>query len=166
MSGDRLNVLEGRVDSLANLSAGNDEEIGELREEIQDVRLELKHLREEVAELQDQTDMLKSVRRAGASNREEKVAIVLMNIREKAERGGRGQMTAENIVDTLQNQIERTTAYSIMDKAVEMVEKPDVLFVERFDRHDDRNTRLVMDRTEGDLPPTLEGFDLRQGGTA
>lgn len=163
---DRLDAFEQRLDSIANIAVENDEEITELREENQSLRLELKHLREELADVQDQTDMLKNVRKAAASSREEKVAIVLMNIREKAQQHGEGRMDPEDIVNTLQNQIERTTAYSIMDAAVEMVEDKDILYVDRYDRHDDRNTALVMDRAEGDLPPALAGYDLRQGGTA
>lgn len=158
--------LEQRLDSVVNIAVGNDEEIEDLREEIRDLRLEVKHLREEMADVQDQTDMLKNVRKAAASSREEKVAIVLMNIREKASKNGVARMEPEDIINTLQNQVERTSTYGIMDAAERMVDDKDILYVDRYDRHDDRNTCLVMDRSEGDLPPQVAGFDLRQGGTA
>jgi hypothetical protein len=54
--------------------------------------------------------------------------------------------------------------YSTFEKAEGLVGDRDVLWYRNEPRHSDKNSRLIIDIREGDVPSVAEGHELRVGG--
>lgn len=158
--GARITQLESRMDSLAKLVSELDEENEQLRAEIRDLRDENELVRRKIDRIEDDTSMLGDIRQGNATDRERRMATILLTLRNDAiESGGSSTMNAKSCHDALNREGDRTSMYDLMEGIPELVESDSVRYINE-PRSSPRNSRLEMDKSEGPLPTTFKGHDL------
>lgn len=156
----RLDQLESRIDSLAGLVAEHDEELEQKDARIQDLRNENEVLRRKLEKIEDDTSMLGDIRQGNASERERRMAVILLTLRNDAlQSGSVVTMDAKACHDAINRAGARSSMYGLMEDLAEMAESDSVRFV-RESRSSSRNTRLEMDKSRGPLPTTFKGYDI------
>lgn len=153
----RLNALEGRMNDIADIAIENDSRL-----EQHDARLS--ELTSSVDRMDDTLELLADVRRNTSSRKEQRIAKCLITLRRKANAGDTtlGSLDAEGIVDALSGKIDRTSTYDLMGYIVEAVGDQDVCRKETYGRNDAKNTRVVLDLGNGDVPEQYAGYQLRE----
>jgi len=143
----------------------------DLREELQAKDERIAELEDCVAqqqdiieELQDRTDMLETVKKASSMKIDQRAAVLIQVLYNKA--WSRGRKTNEepraaldynDASNALGGCVGRSTIYRTMTKAEQLVDDTDVLQKIKEDRSSSKNTRLALDLTEGDLPSRVDG---------
>lgn len=158
--------LESRLEVCVSLVQDLRDEVEDNEDQIKELRAENEALRRELDQVKDRTDLLQQVRRASSRPKEEKVAVTLTVLRQRAERqGGSASMQWDGVVNALGGDIDRTTSYDIMQAAADMIDSDAVRYVKE-PRSSKQNTRLVMDLNAGRLPHTIAGHDITGQGEA
>ncbi len=175
--------LEARVDELEEMvgefkaaskaafqkAKSAESELGDLREDHADLQTEVETLRDENAaleqeldEVRERTDLLQAVRQASSLDSEEQAAVCIQNLHNKAQNNdGRASLSPSEGLSALGHSIDRTSVYDVYRRAERLVGDDDLLWYQSEPRNADKNSRLILDLTEGSLPSTVAGHDVR-----
>lgn len=148
------------------------EENTTLQEKVNDQQETIQELQDELSRLEDRTNLLQHVKKASALESEEKIAIILQTLVEEAEQKRKNGKTASAAMDapqavkTLGGGVDRTTMYDLLPRAAELVGKQEekVCYYLREDRASQKNSRLVVNLENGEMPAMVEGYDISTGG--
>lgn len=172
---DRLDELEQRLESLqmdvkqsGNLAKDAIQTANEALQQVDDVQDNLsgdvRELEARFDDLADRTDLLKHVKQASALSRDEKAVVCLQTLVTEAQDGdGRAAMNAREAKKALGGGVDRTLMYKILPHAADLVDDEDVVWWQTESRSSQQNSRLIIDLTNGDVPGSIEGYDLTGG---
>lgn len=150
--------LNGAVQIARNAT----QRVSELEDEVAHERQRRKELEEQVEKLSDDRELLNKVRRNGADSYSTAAAVCIQTLAREARNNAsqRAEMDAKSCVRTLNSTIHRTNTYDVFDEAEELIDDRDVVWKQKESRSSPKNTRLIVDLSEGDLPAQIEGHDL------
>ena len=127
---------------------------------------ENEQLRAELAEVRERTDLLQAVKQASALESEEKAAVCIQNLFNKARNNdGKAALPPVEGLSALGNSVDRTTIYDVYRRAERLVGDDDLLWYQSEARGSDKNSRLILDLNAGTLPSTVAGYDIDGTGT-
>lgn len=131
--------------------------ITELETRVEELETQLEH-----RELGD--ELLANIAEGGRTTTEERTAVVVETLRARAavRNPPTHALDAGDIANVLQGTIHRPNVYPLMDAIAEEIGRPDVLWKETESRSSSKNTRLVLDLREGDVPDTVAGQHIEK----
>jgi len=150
--------LNGAVQIARNAT----QRVADLEDELAHERQRRKELEEQVEKLSDDRELLNKVRRNGADSYATAAAVCIQTLAREARNNAsqRAEMDAKSCVRTLNSTIHRTNTYDVFDEAEQLIDDRDVVWKQKESRSSPKNTRLIVDLSEGDLPAQVEGHDL------
>lgn len=161
------------VDDFERMMRRIENELDELKEQvnsqqdrIDDLEVENERLRERWKRTEERTDLLQHVKQSSALAPEERAAILIQTLHNKAvaseQRGepAQSELDANQGVSALGGSIDRTLMYSTFEKAVELVGDEAVLQYKKEDRGAAKNSRLLLNLEAGELPATVAGHEI------
>lgn len=156
MSGDisdRLEDVERRLETLSDVAVDNDAEIEEVQREVSGLRQDyddrISTLERELEQVSQSLAFVEQAAAAEASSQEARAALCLQTLVNKAQNnGGVASMDYDGVLDALQGEPHRSTAYDIMETMARSC--PAATHITE-DRGADRNTRVEL-RTDSDDP--------------
>jgi uncharacterized protein YigA (DUF484 family) len=139
-------------------------------EEIDDLQEEIGRLERELREVRERTDLLEHVKKAASLKPETRAAICIQTLynsamkrkRDSTSDKARASMDYKGAENALGGAMNREPIYRTFDRAEKLVGDEDVCRKIKEDRSSDKNTRLVIDLTEGDLPQTIAGHEITE----
>lgn len=151
--------------------------VNELEEELDERRTrdanlveQIQSLERELADLRERTQLLQAIQNAGALKKDQRVAVLLQTLYNKAKRhereeGGAARATADinTYEDALGGDVEQTYFYRDASAAVEMVGDEGVLDFKQEAPGARKNSRLILDLEAGDLPAIIAGREIGEG---
>jgi len=160
---DTVQRLQGRVEALSK-------RIGVVEDQNEWLEQELKAREERIDELERRLDRQEELKHllirmeGNAANKPERRAGVLIKTlyNEADASNGRASLDATQAQAALGGGVDRTLMYSTFDTAVELVGDEDVVWVTRESRASNRNTRLEIDLSAGDVPETVAGVAVTE----
>jgi len=162
--------LEVRVDTLSKGLAAARESIDELKDDLEAEREERRRLQEENAELQEEierldarTDLLKLVDNSDDMTGQQRSITLIQNLHKAAQkernrgRSAKASVNREEAETALQHpDVDRTTIYDDMRRAVRLVGNKDVL---KYNTATGGESRLKLNLEAGGLPNEIVGQD-------
>lgn len=166
MSDGRLDALEAKVDALAKQKDRLKQQTEWLEDELRCANGEIAELREEVERLDDTNELLEQVGQADSGKPAQRAAVLIRTLRTRAEQSnGQASLDVTCALDVLRlDRDKRTLMYSTFEKAETLVGDRDICWYRNEPRHSDKNSRLILDMRDGDVPKVAEGHELRVGG--
>lgn len=148
---ERFDALESRLDTMSSLVVENDGEIEELQREVSGLRKEyqerMKAVEREIQTLNQSLGFVKQAAAAESSSTEARAALCLQTLVDNAKtNGGNARMDYNGIVNALQGEVHRTTAYDIMR---EMDRCCSAVTFHEEESYAEKNTRVEL-RLDGD----------------
>lgn len=170
------NDLETRVIEAENRLEAYFTRLTKVEDQNEWLEKQLKQKEERINELESQldtiqgrTDLLDRVEDATARKPEERAAILIQTLYNKAEASdGRASLDVGGAVDALGGGVERTLMYGetgTFQKAVDLVDDENVLELKKEDRWAEKNTRLELDITDDNLPEKVAGVRVHGGAS-
>jgi chromosome segregation ATPase len=174
---DELDALQSRVNDAEASANKAKREAFELREELiqRDQRIdELEAAVEEQAQtikqLRDRTGMLDNIEDGASLKIDKRAAILVQNLYNQAWKRKESSLneTPSASMDyhgaeaALGGGVDRANIMRTFGKAEELVDDDDLLWKEEEDRSSKKNTRLILDLSEGDAPQKIAGQDITQ----
>lgn len=173
----RIDELEGRLDAFNELIDFQDDviedqstKINQLQQTVDQLESDFQQYRRQIeatiGELEQRTDLLKDANASNASTAELRAAKLVQKLADKADRKAtdREWIDHEEAWSTLNYEPDRTSVYDIFRKAEQLVSRQDVLYYVSENRGAQKPSRLVFDRTAGELPGVVAGTDLEGCG--
>lgn len=166
---ERITRLERLTDVLRDNLKEERDERREVAKELQCAQSTIGELEDQVEtlknEVDDQTEIMRKAMRSSSLKPTERAALLIQIMWRDAKRdpNGKATMTVKEAYDSLQRDVTRNAFYGehgAFQKAVELVDDTDVLYLVKESRASKKNTRLVLDLEEGYPPQTAQGFDL------
>ncbi|WEL29875.1 hypothetical protein [Haloferax volcanii] len=156
---ERLDELEAENAALRQDMQGLISQHKQALGRITELEDEVERLEDELESVRDSEELLKSVRKNGATTTEERAAVLVdvMAMRASARDPPRYELDASGIVDVLHGSIKRPNTYGLMDDVERIVDRPNVVWKQTESRSSRKNTRLVLDLSKGDLPTQIAG---------
>ena len=159
----RLADLEQRVEALST-------RIGVLEEQNEWLENELKRRDERIADLERRVDRYEELHdlfarmEGNAANKPQRRAGVLIKTlyNEADASNGRASIDATQAQAALGGGVSRPLMYPTFDTAVELVDDRDVVWVTEESRASNRNTRLEIDLSAGDVPEAVAGVTITE----
>lgn len=164
--------LETRFESLIDWVEGLEDQVEEYAKENQALREEIERLDERERELEarlneveSNTSLLAKAKQDSLSNPEERAVACIQKLTKKADRTGADRvfLTQEEGWDAVNYDVDRTTVYGDFRKAEELLGRPDVVWYKSEPQSSEKDSRLILDRTSGELPDTVAGYTLQEG---
>lgn len=160
---DRLADLEQRVEALST-------RIGVLEEQNEWLEGELQNRDERIADLErrlgryeELKDLFTRMEGNAANKPDRRAGVLIKTLYNEADASNeRASVDAKQAKKVLGGGIDRTLMYSTFDTAVELVGNEDVVWVTRESRASNRNTRLEIDLSAGDVPETIAGVAITE----
>jgi HAD superfamily hydrolase (TIGR01549 family) len=166
---ESLTELANRTDGAVNIAQRAIRRVNELEEQLDERRNRDQNLVEQIRDLErelnehrENTRLLKAINRASSSQKGHRVAILVQYLYNKAKRHGRedgGQPAATADINdyeaALGGDVEHTYFYRDAKAAVDMVGDTDVLTFRKEAPGARKNSRLILDLTEGNLPSAI-----------
>lgn len=140
--------------------------VNEQNERIDDLEAENEALRQRVEELEEATSLVSQVNESRALDVDDRAVICLQTLANDAGRDGKATMTVSEGWSTLGREFDRTRMYDVLRRAVSLVGDDDVCWFQKESRGSQPPSRLILDRSAGDLPETAAGKPLRREVTA
>jgi len=144
------------------------EEQDVLRETIESLQRENDELREEIARLDARTDLLTVFEEVDQMEAKQRSVVLIQHLKREAERKRGNDRDAKAAVDRKEAaralqfpDLHRTTIYSDMRRAAEMVDDENVL---RYAKNSGDQRRLELDLEAGDLPGNVVGRNVNHRG--
>ncbi len=172
---ERVEELEAAVERLSNefdvamqVARNATDEADELADELAHERQRRKEMEQELEKLTDDRELLNTVRRNAAGDRQAQAAICIQSLARQARKSAnnRASMDANACQDTLQGNIDRTNTYDVFEEAEELVQDTDVVWYQKESRSSKKNSRLIVNLDGGSLPAQVAGVDLTEEATA
>lgn len=162
----RLADLEGKLQAVINKNQHLEDQTEWLEEQLRQANDEIAELRSEVDRLSDTNEMLEQVGAADSGKPARRAAVLIRTLRTRANASdGRASLDVTGALDVLRlDRDKRTLMYSTFEKAEGLVGDREILWYRNEPRHSDKNSRLIIDIREGDVPSVAEGHELRVEG--
>jgi predicted RNase H-like nuclease (RuvC/YqgF family) len=166
---DDLERLQSELDAysqiVAELETRIDEKnqtITQLEDRMDALERENRQLRHDLDEQREKRDWLQAAQQADQMDQDLRAALCVQNLLAKADSTGRQRVSMDNSdgMEALNHSIHRTSVYDVYEKAEKLVGDTDVLWFKREPRSSKKNSRLILDRTNGNLPRMLAGVEL------
>jgi hypothetical protein len=156
-----IDWVEGLEDRLDDAETANQH----LREEIARLDEENRELRAQLAKVESNSSLLEKAKQAELSSPEERAVACIQKLKNKADRtnSDRVAIDQEKGWDAVNYSVDRTTVYDIFRKAETILGRPDVLWYQSEPRSSDKDSRLILDRTDENLPESVGGHTLTEG---
>lgn len=163
---DRVTKLESRLGGISEVATAHDGDIEAIQREVASLRQEIDSMRADLQDVRNLADMLQPDPDTSMS-KEQRGAHALLTLYRKASAAsdGTAALDAGGVVDANQGQIKRAYAYEIMRAVPDLVNDDGVCWLKTEDRSSKRNTRVVLDLTNGDVPASTEGVRIHDGGS-
>lgn len=160
---DRLADLEQRVEALST-------RIGVLEEQNEWLEGELQNRDQRIADLERRLDRYEELKdlftriEGNAANKPQRRAGVLIRTlyNDASASNGRASLDATQAQAALGGGVSRALMYPTFDTAVELIDDEDLLWVTKESRASNRNTRLEIDLSAGDVPETVAGVAITE----
>lgn len=164
----RLDALSTQTENLREGLREAREDRAELREEVESLRSENAELRSELERLDARTDLLELVESADSMDADQRATTLVQHLQRAAERqrerGGlaRASVNRKEAEAALHHpDVDRTTIYDDMRRAVRFVGNEDVLW---YESDTGGESRLKLDLEDGELPSGITGQSNDHGG--
>lgn len=137
----------------------------EIREDLYKKEKQIETLESAVEELQTRNSLIEKASAGSVTKAKDRQAILVQKLYTRAKNSnGRASIDAKQAHEQIFNEEwSRQLMYEDFNKAVKNVGDPNVLYVKKESRASNRNTRLILDLTNGTLPPTLHGEKIKGG---
>lgn len=171
----RVEELEAAVERLGNefevamqVARNATDDADELAEKLSHERQRRKEIEKELEKVTDDRELLNTVRRNAAGDRQAQAAICIQSLTRQARKNAnnRASMDANGCQDTLQGNIDRTNTYDVFEEAEQLVEDTEVVWYQKESRSSKKNSRLIVNLDGGSLPAQVAGVDLTEEATA
>ena len=137
---------------------GKDCRIDELEERVEQQAQTIEQLR-------NRTGLLENVKEGGSLPIEKRAAILIQVLHNNAtDNEGKAALDYKAAEAALGGSVNRSNIYRTMDKAEDLVDNSDLVWKVKEDKSSQKNTRLVMDLSAGDVPTTVAGKEIVQRG--
>lgn len=174
----RVKWVENHSEGARTVAKNAMQRVNELEEELKERRNrdanlvgQIQTLEREIDDLSERTQLLQAIQNAGALKKDQRVAVLLQTLYNKAKRHARednGTPTATADINTYEDalggDVETTYFYRDAKAAVELVGDEDVLKFKQEAPGARKNSRLILNLDEGDLPAIIAGRDIGDGG--
>lgn len=162
MSSDRVDELEMKVDALITKKDNLEQKTEWLEDQLRAANKKIGQLQQEVSALEDDTGLLKAAEKSEARKPTKRAIVLIRTLRKRAlNSDGYESLDAQAALDVLRlDDKKRTLMYDTFDRAVELVEDRDVLWYRNEPRSSEKNSRLILNLENGDVPPRVQGFNL------
>lgn len=181
---DVVDDLEERVAWVENHNEGARavakqamQRVNELEEELEERRTrdtnlveQIQALERELEDLRERTQLLQAIQHAGALKKDQRVAVLLQTLYNKAKRHEReesGSARATADINAYRNalggDVDDSYFYRDAEAAVELVGDSDVLEFKKESPGARKNSRLILDLGAGDLPAIIAGREIGEG---
>jgi len=172
-----LDALETRFDGLSDWVESIETQLERVRQENRELHDEVDRLDEEnrklrarLQEVENSNSLLAKAKQAELSSPEERAVACIQKLKNKADATGADRVAIDQEAgwEAVEYAVDRTTVYDIFRKAEKLLGRPDVLWYQSESRSSEKNSRLILDRSEGDLPESVAGHtvsDVRGAST-
>jgi chromosome segregation ATPase len=162
MSNDRVDELEMKLDTLITKKDNLQQKTEWLEDQLRAANKEIEQLQQEVSALEDDTGLLKAAEKSEARKPTKRAIVLIRTLRKRAlNSDGYESLDVQGALDVLRlDKSKRTLMYDTFETAVELVEDRDVLWYRNEPRSSEKNSRLILDLENGDVPPRVKGFNL------
>lgn len=154
-----VELLTKRVQDAEERAAGAEQRAAAAEEEA-------KELRQEVAELRQQTELVDRVQRASTLKPDERAIVLIQTLHAEARRnGGTATIDASAAVKALGGDVDRTLMYGedgTFERTVDLVGDEDLLWYKKENRASSKNSRLILDLNNGEMPEKVAGHDITE----
>lgn len=137
--------------------------VNEKDEAIAELKADNEELRAEIEELKDANSIVAQVNDKRAMDVDDRAAVCIQTLANDAGSNGKASMTISEGWSTLGREFDRTRMYDVYKRAESLVEDDNVCWYQKESRGSNKVSRLILDRTEGDLPEKAAGTRLRGG---
>jgi len=165
MCDDRVAELEARLDALSRRLEVAEEQNEWLEAQLYERDERLDEVEQDLKAVDERTELMHKVQRFDAGKPTERAAVLIQTLRNRAiESDDRAALDVRGALDVLRlDKSKRTLMYETFEKAEQMVDDPAVLAYKKEHQHADKNSRLAINLTNGDVPKRAEGFELHAG---
>lgn len=174
ISDEALLEVENQADGAMKIAKQAVKRVNEIEDELEQRRTRDEHLVEQIQDLERELDehrestrLLKAINRASSTQKAHRVAVLVQTVYNKAKRhgreeGGTPRATADlnDYEAALGGDVDHTYFYRDAKAAVEMVGDKDVLRFKKESPGARKNSRLILDLTEGNLPSAIGGHEI------
>lgn len=165
----RMAEFESRLDAMSQRLDKSEEQNRWLEEELKKRDEHINELEHALNQLQTRTDLLDSIEQGSALRPEQRAAVLIQTLHNEAvNTNGHASIDASGAVKALGGSVDRTLMYGetgTFQKAVELINDEDVIDLKRENRSSEKNTRLRLDLSEGDVPQTVAGVEIKGGAS-
>lgn len=162
-----LTEFENRLDAMSTRVEKLEHQNEWLEDALKERDMQIRDLEQELENIDTRTDLLDNVQEATTMKPDERAGVLIQTLYNEAEKGnGRASMDVGEAVKTLGGGVHRTSMYGEegdFKRAVELVGDEDVLDLKEENRASDKNTRLRLDLTSGEVPEKSRGVELKGG---
>lgn len=161
---DKIAELRNLVEVLTTRVKDAEERAADAEERAAAAEEEAAELRQELAELRERTSLVDRVQRASTLKPEERAIVLIQTLHAEARRnGGTATIDASAAVKALGGDIDRTLMYGddgTFQRTVDLVGDEDLLWYQTENRASSKNSRLILDLNNGEMPDTVAGHDV------
>lgn len=165
----KFDVLESRLDAMSKRLDTAEEQNEWLEQQLKERDDRIDELERQLEQVNTRTDLLDRVEAGSALKPEERAAVLIQTLyNEAANTNGYASIDATGAVKALGGSVNRTLMYGpngAFQKAVDLVDDESVLMLKKENRASEKNTRLELNITDGDLPDTVAGVEVKGGAS-
>lgn len=162
-----LGALQNRLDAMSKRLETVEEQNEWLEQELKKRDERIDDLEHELEQVQTRTDLLDRVEEGSSLKPEERAAVLIQTLyNEAVNTNGYASIDVSGAVKALGGSVNRTLMYGpngTFKRAVELVDDEDVLRLKKENRASEKNTRLELNITDGELPETVAGVEVKGG---
>lgn len=159
----RMDELRQRAEQADALAKQAIELINEKDNEIAQLKAENTELRERIEALENDTAIIAHVNEARAMDVDDRAIACIQTLVNDAGTNGKASMTISEGWSTLGREFDRTRMYDVFKRAESLVGNDNVCWYQKEPRSANKVSRLVLDRTGGELPEKVGEKRLRGG---
>lgn len=135
----------------------------ELRSENRELRDEVDKLRQRVRDLEDRDDLADTVSDASRLKVEERAGHCIRTLyRQASQNGGRASMDYKGADAALGGGLDRRQLLDALERAADLADTTGVRF-KKEERSSQRNSRLILNTDEAELPSRMAGVEITGG---
>jgi len=135
---------------------------------IDELEAENEELQSEVEDVRNRTALLNQVQQASSRKPEVRAAICIQTLyneaykrqQDKSESSPTAQMDYNRAEAALGGGMNREPIYRTFSRAEELVDNDDLVWMVKEGRASEKNTRLILDLSGGDVPTTIAGHEI------
>lgn len=160
----QIESVEQRAEQADALAKTALDLVNEKDEQIEALEAEIENLQTEVDELREANAIVARVNDNRELSVDDRAVVCVQTLANDAGSDGRAAMTIAEGWSTLGREFDRTRMYDVFKRAESLIGNNDVCWYQKEPRGHTPPSRLILDRSSGDLPDTVAGHALRRGG--